>query len=78
MMKAVLYLDKMKCLFISYSLVNKFKCGLINLFLTEDVLHARRPKTATSVKMVANIKEIVKPMQDAMNTRQKIVSLTSL
>ena len=31
----------------------KFKCGLVS---TEDAPHGRRPKTATSAKMVARVK----------------------
>jgi hypothetical protein len=34
--------------------LKKLKCGL---FWTEDAPHTRRPKIATSVKMVAKVKE---------------------
>jgi hypothetical protein len=51
----------MKCLFnqLFVDLISKY--GLIS---TEDALNSHRYKTATSVNMIAKVKEIVKPMQD--------------
>lgn len=67
-------MDKIKCLlhqlFVGF---NKFKCGLIS---TEDALHARRTKTATSVKMVAQVKEIVNT--DARYTTRQIASIVGI
>ena len=51
----------------------KFQAGSVS---TEDASHCRRPKTATSAKMVAKVKQIV--TSDARYTTRQIASMVGI